>query len=50
MTTKLNDINIEKKSLKKRLNLLVLAAYLIKYGASGFIDEFRSNIDTFTKY
>ena len=35
---KLNDIKIEKKSLKKRMNLLVLVTYLIKYGASGFID------------
>jgi len=37
-TDKLNDIKIEKKSLKKRLNLLVLVTYLIKYGAGGFID------------
>ena len=35
---KLNDIKMEKKSLKKRMNLLVLVTYLIKYGASGFID------------
>ena len=35
---KLDDIKMEKKSLKKRLNLLILVTYLIKYGASGFID------------
>jgi len=50
MIEKLNDVKFEKKSLKKRLNLLVLVAYLIKHGVSGFIDEFRDNIDSFTKY
>lgn len=35
---KLADIKFERKSLKKRLNLLVLSNYLIKHGASGFID------------
>lgn len=42
IATKLSDIKFERKSLKKRLNLLVLTAYLIKHGASGFIDEFRA--------
>lgn len=42
ITTKLNDLKFERKSLKKRLNVLVLATYLIKHGASGFIDEFRA--------
>ena len=41
---------MEKKSLKKRLNLLILVTYLIKHGASGFIDEFRTIEDTFEKY
>lgn len=49
-TEKLNDIKIEKKSLKKRLNLLVLVTYLIKYGVGGFIDEFRAINDTFERY
>ena len=47
---KLNDLKYEKKSLKKRCNLLVLAAYLIKYGASGFIDEFRARLEMFRNY
>ena len=50
MTEKLEDIKMERKSLKKRLNLLVLTSYLIKHGASGFIDEFRAMRDSFTKY
>jgi hypothetical protein len=41
---------MEKKSLQKRLNLMVLITYLIKYGASGFIDEFRALMDSFTRY
>ena len=41
---------MEKKSLKKRLNLLILVNYLLKYGASGFIDEFRAISDIFTRY
>lgn len=35
---KLKEIKYERKSLKKRLNVLVLVTYLIKHGASGFID------------
>lgn len=38
ISKKLEDIKMEKKSLKKRLNLLILTSYLIKHGASGFID------------
>ena len=38
IAVKLADIKMEKKSLKKRLNLLVIVTYLIKHGASGFID------------
>jgi hypothetical protein len=51
LAEKLTEIKYERKSLKKRLNLLVLVTYLIKYGASGFIDEFRTMIDgTFKRY
>lgn len=28
----------------------MLVAYLIKHGVSGFVDEFRDNIDSFDKY
>ena len=35
---KLSDIKFERKSLKKRLNILVMSTYLLKHGASGFID------------
>lgn len=35
---KLKEIKFERKSLKKRLNVLVLVVYLIKHGAGGFID------------
>jgi hypothetical protein len=38
MGNKLADIKFERKSLKKRLNLIVLAVYLVKHGAGGFID------------
>lgn len=41
---------MERKSLKKRLNLLILVSYLLKHGAGGFIDEFRSMEDIFRKY
>jgi hypothetical protein len=41
IASKLQDLKFEPKSLKKRLNVLVLATYLIKHGAGGFIDEFR---------
>jgi hypothetical protein len=48
---KLKEIKFERKSLKKRLNVLVLVTYLIKHGASGFIDEFRGMAeDTFKRY
>lgn len=38
ITDKLQEIKYEKKSLKRRLNVLVLVTYLIKHGAGGFID------------
>lgn len=38
IAAKLADIKFERKSLKKRLNILVLSTYLLKHGASGFID------------
>ncbi len=38
IANKLEEIKFERKSLKKRLNVLVLVAYLIKHGAGGFID------------
>lgn len=41
---------MQKKSLKKRLNMLILVTYLIKHGASGFIDEFRAEAPLFFKY
>lgn len=47
----MKEIKYERKSLKKRLNVLVLVTYLIKHGASGFIDEFRAMVeDTFNRY
>jgi len=36
--------------LKKKLNALILVSYLIKYGASGFIDEFRTRVDIFNRF
>lgn len=50
ISQKLGDVKMERKSLKKRLKLLMLVTYLIKYGAGGFIDEFRSMMDLFTTY
>lgn len=48
-----NRLKIFKYSLegiKKAHNLLVLVSYLIKHGASGFIDEFRNSMIIFKNY
>ena len=32
------------------LNLLIAINYLIKHGATGFVDELRQYVNTFKKY
>ena len=39
---------LNSKKLKRTRNLLIVAAYLLKYGPGGFIDEFRSISHKFT--
>ena len=38
------------EGIKKAHNLLVLVSYLIKHGASGFIDDFRNSMIIFQNY
>jgi hypothetical protein len=35
---------------RKNLNMLIAINYLIKHGATGFVDELRSYINVFKKY
>lgn len=35
---------------RKNLNMLIVINYLIKHGASAFVDELRDYIPTFKKY
>lgn len=35
------------KNLKQYRNFLIVCSYLIKHGASAFVDVFRENIDYF---
>jgi len=35
---------------RKNLNILIVVNYLIKHGATAFVDELREYIPTFKKY
>lgn len=50
LTKKLKIFHYDSDEANKTLNLLIATNYLIKHGATGFVDEFREYIGVFKKY
>lgn len=49
-TKKLRIFHYDIEEANKTLNLLIATNYLIKHGATGFVDEFREYVGVFKKY
>jgi hypothetical protein len=47
---RLKTFHYDLDEAKKNLNILIATNYLIKHGASGFVDELRAYINVFKKY
>lgn len=47
---KLTVFKYEDSRIKEAINLLTIVYYLIKHGASGFVDDFRATIKMFQNY
>lgn len=47
---KLTVFKYEDSRIKEAINLLTIVYYLIKHGASGFVDDFRAIIKMFQNY
>ena len=47
---RLRVFNYSVEKSHQTLNILIATNYIIKHGATGFVDELRSYIDVFEKY
>jgi hypothetical protein len=50
LVKKLSIFKYEESRIKECVNMLTIIYYLIKHGASGFVDDFRAVIKMFQNY